>query len=243
MKRSSVVLALCIGVFLLFSAVSLLDPTGPLNFNRNPDTLTILISISIVLTIAAFVLEFENRALKAREISLASMLGAVSAVSRIPFGPIPSLQPCTFLVICSGYAFGSVTGFMVGMLTAIISNFFFGHGPWTIYQMFAWGLVGASSGLLGRVKMPRKLLIPFGLAWGYCFGFIMNLWFLTAFGFPVNIKSLVSLQLLSLWPDTLHGVGNAIFIALFGSRIIRILERFKSRQLLVFTNQDKNKPQ
>jgi len=238
MRKSSLILAVTILVFLTFLAISIIDPSSPFNPNRSPSALGILILAILALTIIAFVFEFETRASKSREISLVSMLGAVSAVSRVPFGPMPSFQPSTFFIICSGYVFGSVMGFMVGMLTALVSNFFFGQGPWTLYQMFAWGLIGASAGLLSKLKLPKKLLMPFGLFWGYGFGFLMNLWFLTAFGFPIGLKSIISLQIVSFWMDTLHAVGNVVFLAIFGGRVIRVLERFKARQILIFTKRD-----
>lgn len=238
MRKSSILLAIIILTFLVFLSISILDPSNPLNPNRSSGALSILILVILSLTIIAFVFEFETYASKSREISLVSMLGAVSAVSRVPFGPLPSFQPSTFFIICSGYVFGSLIGFMVGMLTALVSNFFFGQGPWTLYQMFAWGLVGASAGVLGRLKIPKRLLIPFGLLWGYGFGFLMNLWFLTAFGFPINLKSIISLQIVSFWMDTLHAVGNVAFLVVFGKRVIKILERFKARQVLIFTKRD-----
>ena len=44
---------------------------------------------------------------------------------------------------------GPGPGFMVGATTALVSNLFFGQGPWTPWQMLAWGVVGAAGGLLG----------------------------------------------------------------------------------------------
>ncbi len=208
----------------------------------------------------AMFLEFGQRAGSSREISLTAMLGAISAVTRIPFGAFPSLQPSTFIVAVSGYAFGPVSGFMVGALTALISNFFLGMGPWTLYQMLAWGSVGAffsalawlgrcisnlrfsASGLRSQAPPQRTkdrglktgrltiaILAFFGFLWGYVFGFIMNLWYLTAFGFPLTLQSVVALQAVSFWMDTLHGLGNAAFFLIFGGRMIRVLERFRRR--------------
>ena len=164
-----------------------------------------------------------------KEISLTAMLGALSAVLRVPFAALPSIQPSTFIIASTGYTFGPVKGFAVGALTAIVSGFFLGIGPWTVFQIIAWGGAGVFFSALGRLKLPILALAVFGFLWGYIFGFIMNLWYVLAFGFPLTINSILALQAISFPMDTMHGVGNAIFFLIFGRRVISILDRFKQR--------------
>jgi len=193
-----------------------------------------VVSLGIVgLVVVAMFFEFGERATSSKEISLTAMLGAISAIIRVPFGAIPSLQPSTFIIASTGYAFGPVSGFMVGALTALVSNFFLGMGPWTLYQMLAWGLIGSFFAFLGKLRLPVWALAAFAFLWGYAFGFIMNLWYLTAFGFPVTLQSIMALQAVSFWMDTLHGAGNAAFFLIFGKRVLAILERFRKRFMLV----------
>jgi hypothetical protein len=118
---------------------------------------------------------------------------------------------------------------MVGAITALVSNFFLGQGPWTPYQMFAWGLVGVTSVYLRRFNLNTKWLIGFGVIWGYVFGWIMNIWFWASFVYPLTPRTFIVAQLASVWFDTFHAVGNAIFLGLFGMKTIGILERFKKR--------------
>ena len=88
-------------------------------------------TIFAIWIILAIFFEFESKALGSKEIALVAMLGTISAVLRIPFVAIPSVQPCSYLIICSGYVFGPIAGFMVGALTVIVSNFFIGlHLGW-----------------------------------------------------------------------------------------------------------------
>jgi hypothetical protein len=84
---------------------------------------------------------------------------AFNAIIRVPFAPIPGLQPSTFFCIMVGLVFGPRKGFTVGALTAFISNFFLGHGPWTLYQMFGWGIVGMAGGLLAPLLRGQLLII------------------------------------------------------------------------------------
>jgi energy-coupling factor transport system substrate-specific component len=150
-------------------------------------------------------------------------------VLRIPFAVIPNVQPCTYLIICSGYVFGPVAGFMVGSVTALVSNFFLGQGPWTLYQMLAWGLAGVSASYVRRFRLNTIWLIVFGVIWGYLYGWIMNTWFWLSFIYPLTLKTFAVYQLNSIWFDTFHAIGNVIFLGLFGMRTIAILERFRQR--------------
>jgi energy-coupling factor transport system substrate-specific component len=218
-----IIVILCLGVAAFISPV--LSPS-PLDILQNWGLVS---AVLVALIIGAFFFEFETMAAGSKEIALIGMLGTVSAVVRIPFAAIPSIQPCTYLIICSGYVFGPVAGFMVGAITALVSNFFLGQGPWTIYQMFAWGMAGVSASYLRCFHPGRRVLIIFGIIWGYLFGAILNLWFWTAFVYPLTPTTFFVTQLNSLWVDTAHAVANAIFMGLWGEKTIIILERFCKR--------------
>ena len=188
-------------------------------------TATVLVTLAIL----AFFFEFEASAISSKEIGLVAILGTLAAMLRVPFATIPSVQPSTYLIICSGYVFGPVAGFMVGAITPLVSNFFLGQGPWTPYQMFAWGLVGFTAAFIRRLNLGRIGLMAFGVAWGYLYGWILNTWFWLSFIYPLTLKTFLIYQLNSFWFDTFHAVGNVIFIGLFASRTIAIFERFRKR--------------
>jgi len=76
----------------------------------------LIATILVILAVIAFFFEFESATTSSKEIALVAMLGTISAVLRVPFAVIPNVQPCTYLIICSGYVFGPVAGFMVGGL-------------------------------------------------------------------------------------------------------------------------------
>lgn len=225
MKRSHIVLALILGIGAACFAIPMF-PSCPLNALMNWG---LVATTLVILAIIAFFFEFEAAAVSSKEIALVAMLGAVSAVLRVPFAAIPGVQPCTYLIICTGYVFGPVAGFMVGAITALVSNFFLGQGPWTPYQMLAWGLVGVTATYLRRFNMNTKWLVIFGIAWGYVFGWIMNIFFWASFVYPLTLRTFIVAQLSSVWFDSFHAVGNAIFLGVFGTRTISILERFKKR--------------
>jgi energy-coupling factor transport system substrate-specific component len=112
-------------------------------------------------------------------------------------------------------------------MTPIVSNFFLGHGPWTIYQMLAWGLIGAGAPLLRRFGNSRIGLAVSGAIAGYFFGWIMNLWYVSI-AVP-TIQGYIAANIASLWFDTFHAIGNVVFLYLLGTRTVTLLERFKKR--------------
>jgi len=183
------------------------------------------------LTILFLYRDFETGPTTTREIAVIAVLGAITGLGRISLAAVPSIQPATFLVIITGYVFGPRTGFMVGATAALTSNFFLGHGPWTPWQMFAWGLAGVSAGYFRRLfPVPRKgPMIAFQLAWGYLFGCIMNIWTWAAFISPLNWHSFLVTYAASFWFDTMHSIGNVLFYLFFGPGAINILQRVKRK--------------
>ncbi len=220
---------ICLLLILLIGAAAVASPLIPLPQLQEALSWGLIATALVILAILAFFFEFEASALSSKEIALVAMLGTLSAVLRIPFAVIPNVQPCTYLIICTGYVFGPVAGFMVGAVTALISNFFLGQGPWTLYQMLAWGLAGVSASYVRRFKLSTIWLIVFGVIWGYLYGWIMNLWYWLSFIYPLTLKTFAVYQLSSIWFDTFHAVGNVIFLGLFGRRTIAIMERFRQR--------------
>lgn len=156
-----------------------------------------------------FFMAFERRKPQARELVTVAVLCAIAVVARIAI-PIPNFKPMFAMIMLSGIAFGPQTGFLVGAISAFVSNFFAGQGPYTPWQMFAYGAGGLLAGFLfaGR-RLPRK---PWILA---VFGFLATLlwvgplldtssvfltlpvitihtvWPLYVSGFPVNLSQAV----------------------------------------------------
>lgn len=184
------------------------------------------VAVSIALVFAGL---FESSDIQVREIAIVALLGTLSALLRVPFAAIPSLQPSTYLVICSGFVFGPVAGFMVGALTAVVSNFFLGQGPWTLFQIVAWGLAGASAPLLRSLPLRPWVLAGFGATWGLVFGAIMNVWMWVAFVYPNTLQTFLLTWANSIWFDVVHAVGNALFLGFLGVRTIAVLKRYHGR--------------
>ncbi len=187
--------------------------------------------------IVVIFLHFEAQGGGSREIAALGVLAALGAAGRVIFAAIPGLQPATFVAILAGYVMGMQTGFMAGALMALLSNFFLGQGPWTPWQMLAWGLSGASGGLLGKLFKEKVMVAPtvvMAFFWGYLFGWIMNLWFWLSFVRPLSFKTFISACLASIWFDSLHAIGNLFFAAFLTRPAATMLMRFRKRFQCVY---------
>lgn len=186
----------------------------------------------LLLALLPFFARFEMRQTDARTVVLIAMLSAIAAVGRVPFAAMPSVQPTSFIIIIAGLVFGAEKGFMVGATAAFVSNFFLVHGPWTPWQMFAWGMMGFTAGLLKDSRWMQPLLgkLVFGFVWGFLFGWIMNIWGLTylmieGFEWSLLMASLAT----SVYFDVIHALVNVFFLVLFCKSWMKILERFKRK--------------
>ncbi|MEW9668552.1 ECF transporter S component [Ammoniphilus sp. 3BR4] len=187
--------------------------------------------IFVILTLLPFFLRYEMRNIAGRELVLVAILAAIAAVSRIPFAPIPSVQPTSFVIMMAGYVFGAETGFMVGAIAALVSNMFLGQGPWTPWQMFAWGMIGFSTGLLRNTwwMATKAGKLIFGFLWGFLFGWIMNLTFIFTFIDDFSWTAFFTAYMGSIIFDTMHALSNVVFLLIFGTAWIKTLERFKRK--------------
>lgn len=188
--------------------------------------------VMLIITMAPFFIGFEKRDLKAEEMVIISMLSAIAAIGRVPFVAIPSVQPTSFVIIMSGLTLGGNTGFMVGSIGALVSNMLLGQGPWTPWQMFAWGMMGFTSSLLRNTKLMNTIIgrSIFGVIWGFIFGWIMNLWGVlyldsTTLTWKVYLASCIA----SFKFDLNHAISNVVFISLFSNRWVKILDRVKKK--------------
>lgn len=89
-----------------------------------------------------FFLTFERRKPQARELIIIAVLIAIAVAGRAAFFMLPQFKPVIAIVVIAAICFGAETGFLVGAMTGFVSNFFFGQGPWTPWQMFCFGIIG-----------------------------------------------------------------------------------------------------
>jgi energy-coupling factor transport system substrate-specific component len=163
-------------------------------------------------------------------VALVAALAALAIVGRVAFAAFPNVKPTTDVVIFAGYAFGGAPGFAVGALAALVSNFWFGQGPWTPWQMVAWGLcgvLGAALALGGRNAGRLTLAATCGFA-GVAYGVLLNFSLMT-YGGEVSLPRFLALEAQAIPFDAAHTIGNVVLALVAGPAMVRMLLRFRER--------------
>ena len=196
------------------------------------------ISLLIILeTMIPFLMVFESRKPKARELIVISVLCAIAVAGRAAFFMLPQFKPVVALVIIAGVAFGGETGFLVGSITGFVSNFFFGQGPWTPWQMFAFGIIGFIAGILfkkGFLRKTKASLCIFGfLATFVIYGGIMNPASVIMWQNKINWDMIEVAYIMGIPFDLIHALGTAFFLWFISEPMIDKIERIKIKYGLV----------
>lgn len=162
-----------------------------------------------------------------------SVLCAIAVIGRAAFAFIPQFKPVAAIVIISAVCFGGETGFLVGAISAFVSNFFFGQGPWTPWQMFSFGIIGFIAGVLyqtGILRRRRMSLCLFGfLSAAFIYGGIMNPASVVIWQSSPTKEMFVSAYAMGLPFDLIHGASTAIFLWLGAIPMCEMLDRIKTK--------------
>jgi energy-coupling factor transport system substrate-specific component len=109
-------------------------------------------------------LAYERRRPSARMAAVVAVMSALAALGRDAFVALPDVKPITAMTLVVGYALGPLPGFTVGALGMLASNFVLGQGPYTPWQMAAWGIVGLAGAALGALSRRRAGRVALALA-------------------------------------------------------------------------------
>lgn len=187
----------------------------------------ILVLIGVIYNVFSL---FEKSKPKVEYTVLLAILVAIAVVGRLVGMSIPGFQFASFIIIMVGIVYGGETGFLVGILTALVSDLFLGLGYWTFFQMIAWGLMGYTSGLFSEKLDNIYLRVIFGFVWGFIYGFITD-FAMFPFMSAVNISSLVALYIAAIPLDLVHSIINAVLLAIVYKWFKNIFERNKLKFL------------
>ncbi len=175
-----------------------------------------------ILALVLFWCSYEKKVVGARRAVLAAIMTALCVVGRM----IPMIKPMTALVILTGIYLGSETGFFVGALAALLSNFYFGQGPWTPFQMLAWGLIGLLAGFLSTVlRRKRWCLLVYGTVMGVLYSAIMDIWTVLWWNGTFEISYYWAALGTAVPYTVLYAASNVLFLWLLGKPIGKKLER------------------
>lgn len=174
---------------------------------------------------------YERSRPPAQIVALVAALAALAIAGRIAFAAFPNVKPTTDIIIFAGYALGGAPGFAVGALTALVSNFWFGQGPWTPWQMLGWGLCGVLGALLalGTRNASRLVLAATCGFAGIFYGALLNFSLMATYGGDLSLRHFLVLEARAIPFDVAHVIGNVVLALVAGPAMVRMLIRFRER--------------
>lgn len=195
------------------------------------------ISMLILLeAIIPFFFLYEKRKPKARELVTVATMCALAVAGRAAFFMLPNFNAATAMVIISGVAFGAETGFIVGAVTMLTSNFIFGQGPWTPWQMFAMGVLGYLAGVIYRRRTVREkifsklsLCIFGGISCIVVYGGIMNPASVLMYYSDVSLHMIAAAYITGFPFDVVHGTGTVLFLWFAARPFLEKLDRIRTK--------------
>lgn len=184
----------------------------------------------VILSCAAFLLSFERSQQAVETLLMVAVMVALAVVGRILFQPLPSFKPVAAVVAVTGMYFGARAGFVTGAMTAVISNFYFGQGAWTPFQMFSWGMVGLLAGLLAEpLKRSVVVQVLFGAASGALFSLLMDVYSALWFDNALHLARYLAFVSSSLPVTVTYMVSNIVFLLVLTKPVGKIFGRLQQK--------------
>ncbi|MDR3052574.1 MAG: ECF transporter S component [Coriobacteriales bacterium] len=196
---------------------------------------TLLTFVVAVVAIVPFFARFERGGMRPRDIMPVVVLAALAVASRMVFALLPNSKPFSAIIIVAGACFGKRSGFMVGALAALVSNMFFGQGPWTPWQMYLFGMMGYMAGVLasrGWLKKPWVGCL-YGAVATLLFGILFDTYFVVAYLHAASWQSALVGYAGGLPFNVMHTVSTVVFLALIYAPWTSKLTRIKAKYGIV----------
>ena len=180
-------------------------------------------TLIVLYAIVPFFVAFEGRRPTAREIAVVAVLTALAVAARAAFVWVPHFKPMAAIIMIAGIAAGPQTGFLVGSVAALASNFIFGQGPWTPWQMLAFGLVGLVAGLLADARVfPRA-----NLSWPRRVALAVTGFVLIYLSTAPTPELAATVYLAGLPVNAIHGAATALTLLVVANPLLDQLARVR----------------
>lgn len=181
-------------------------------------------------TMLPFFFLFEQRRPQARELVTLAVMAALSVAGRVAI-PLPNFKASTGIIMLTGVAFGPQAGFMTGAVAAFASNFFYSQGPWTPWQMLAYGMAGFLSGAIfhGRKVHPLVLSVFGFVSVIVCIGPLLDCSTLFTTGSRLSWTFAIAVFSAGLAHNIPHAFATAVTLILIGTPLLRKLQRLNTK--------------
>lgn len=187
--------------------------------------------LAVIIALLPFFVSFERRKWQVRNLLPIVVMTALATAGRLLFAAAPNFKPVLSIIIVTAISFGPASGFMTGALTALASNLFFGQGPWTPWQMYAFGLVAYLAGVLQqRVFFKRPLFVYiYGFLSAFLYGIILDTWHVISFLRPVTWQGALLIYGQGAIFNLLLAIATVVFLIPIRAPWTRQLDRIKQK--------------
>ncbi len=211
---------------LLFLPVSLLL----LAYHQVEQT-ALLSFLAVIIALLPFFISFERRKWQVRNLLPIVVMTALATAGRLLFAAAPNFKPVLSIIIVTAISFGPASGFMTGALTALASNLFFGQGPWTPWQMYAFGLVAYLAGVLQQKAFFKRPLFVYiyGFLSAFLYGIILDTWHVISFLRPVTWQGALLIYGQGAIFNLLLAIATVVFLIPIRAPWTRQLDRIKQK--------------
>ncbi len=187
----------------------------------------LLALVLLVLLLTLYALTITSKRIRTGRMVVIVIMTALSVVGRF----IPFFKPIAALSIITGMYVNAGSGMMVGMLSVLISNFYFGQGPWTPFQMLAFGLIGFLSGVLSKYLINNKtFLIIYSLFCGVIYSLILDVWTVLWLGGGNLLEKYLATAVTAIPFTLVYAISNVIYILIlnkpFGEKLLRMKVKY-----------------
>lgn len=177
-----------------------------------------------LLALLFFATGYEKKPTGSRRMVIVAVMTALCIVGRF----IPFFKPVTALTVITAVYLGGESGFLVGALAALLSNFYFGQGPWTPFQMLAWGMIGLIAGFAANpLKYHKCLLLVYGVMAGILYSAVMDVWTVIWYDGSFHVELYLASFVTAIPHTVMYAVSNFIFLWFMAKPFGEKLERIK----------------
>ncbi len=183
----------------------------------------LILSVMAAFTLLLFACGIEQKEIGTRRLVISVIFMALAILGRM----LPVVKPITAIVILGALYLGKESGFLIGAGAALLSNVLFGQGPWTVFQMLAWGCIGWAAGAMQKIlRQHRGLLLVYGCVTGVAYSMLMDIW-TVVWQYEGFSLAYYKVTLLAALPYTaLYAFSNVLFLWLMhkpvGDKLSRI---------------------
>ena len=214
-------------ILLVFTPVCVVS--GMFIFSEKQYIFSILIVSA--LSVTAFLLRLEKNKTDVEKAVIIAVMTALSILSRVAFQFTPSFKPVTAMVIITGMYLGKEAGFMCGAFTALLSNFIFGQGPWTPFQMLSWGIIGVIASMMSNILKKNVILTSIiGGLFGILYSLLMDIYSVLWIDSTFVLSRYIALVATSLPVTITYVVSTIIFLLVLtkpvGKQLDRVMKKY-----------------